>query len=855
MLLKLRIRKIVFVLLIGLASCGVMSGQTAPQLLPYTVKLIAGGGSATIASGGTCPTSGYTSTDAYGDGCLATEIELGNVAVGGSKPGARRAVADASGNVFFADYNNGLVRRVDAQTGIVTAVAGGASASPTSGTACGSYTSTDALGDGCLGTAVKLKYPVALVFAPNGDLYFSDAGYANVRKIAATSGVIPSTGGVISLVAGNVSGAYGYTSNNGSTTIKAATQSYLDYPTGLAVDANGNLYISDYYKEAVLVVNTGTSSVTVAGVTIPAGTIAKIAGAYNTATPTSTCPNYVSSSSTGGCNYLGYTTSTFPSNGQANITFTDYPYDVTVDGSGNVYFPNEYTNHVVEVDTTGVINNYAGTPGTASKTLQRGTAGGFSIGSPFGVAADSGNNLYIGDASSGVIWRVDATSKLMYVVAGNSSSSICSGASDSYGDGCPATQAIFGHSGSGNYATTTLPGPGVYGVSVDKYSNLYVGDTEYNLIREISSGTQFGYIGNNEPTQTADIHFAAGDGPSSSVPFELTSGSANFTLGTPSCTLNSDNTKDCLLPITATPATLGAFSGVLTVTSSYGATAEFPLNGTFVMSPYTRTSVAVTSTTTSCSATTVYGTQTPLTLTATVNATGTPTGYVTFYANGMSIGKSAVSGSTATLTYTFSTAGAYAITATYGGDSYYYTSTSSGTTITSSTPTFTVSLGSYAESSVYAGGTALYTLNLAQSVYSGTITFSCTGLPANAACVFSPASITASGCSTTNTTAVSITTTQGNAVLPAALGGGRSLSEILLALLSLTLAAWVRRRRQAARCFLAFVAVLLLGTAIIGCNSSLNTSSRTPAGTYTVTVTATGSTGTTASTTLPLTVK
>ncbi len=62
---------------IALASlCPSAFAQTAPQLLPYTAKLIAGGGTATIGQGAICPVSGFTSTDAYGDGCLATEIQL-----------------------------------------------------------------------------------------------------------------------------------------------------------------------------------------------------------------------------------------------------------------------------------------------------------------------------------------------------------------------------------------------------------------------------------------------------------------------------------------------------------------------------------------------------------------------------------------------------------------------------------------------------------------------------------------------------------------------------------------------------------------------------------------------------------
>jgi len=111
------------------------TAQTAPQLLPYTVKLIAGGGTVAIASGATCPVSGFKSLDAYGDGCLATEIQIAPTATSGT--GARYVITDTTGAVFFSDATNGLIRRIDPITGVVTAVAGGAASSPASGTACG----------------------------------------------------------------------------------------------------------------------------------------------------------------------------------------------------------------------------------------------------------------------------------------------------------------------------------------------------------------------------------------------------------------------------------------------------------------------------------------------------------------------------------------------------------------------------------------------------------------------------------------------------------------------------------------------------------------------------------------------
>ena len=828
-------------LLALVASAGLCSSalaQTAPQLLPYTSKLIAGGGTTAIGSGATCPVSGFKSTDAYGDGCLATEVQLVS---------PRYGIADKNGNIFFSDYNNGLVRRVDAVSGVVTAVAGGAAASPAASAACGANTSTDIRGDGCLSTLVKLSHPSGLAFSPSGDLYLSDIGYANIRKVAATSGLV-TTGGIISLVAGNVSGTFGYASG-----VVAATGSYLQDPYGISFDAAGNLYIADEYTkaEAVLVVNTNTSgSTTVTGVTIPAGQIVKIAGTVSTGG--TVCPN--SPASTNGCTFGNYTEGAV-----ANASQVDGPWAASADPAGNVYVANEFNSNGIKISPTGIINTYGGIQASAAKVLKRGPMGSFGIGSVFGVVADANSNVYYTDASSGVVWRIDGAGQSMYVVAGGAATT-CAAATDSYGDGCPATQATFGKSGTGNFASTTLPGPGIYGITEDAYNNLYVGDTETSLIREIASGTQFGNVGANDPTQIVDIHFAAGDSPAASA-YTITAGASNFTVGTANCTANSDKTTDCLLPITATPTVLGAFTGTLQVQSSLGATATFPLGGNYVNTPFTRTSVAVSSNSSSCAATTVYSPTTPLVLTASVFSSGSPTGTVTFYANGTQIGTpQTVNNNAATLTFTFPTVGMYTITATYNGDSYF--KTSSGTapsTVTISNPTFTTANTGFQQSTVVAGQTGLYSFNLVQNVYAGTITLACSGLPAHSSCSFSPNTVSANGCSTTNTVALSILTQQATPVAASLGTGGRGLWATLSVIpgLGLALLIGLRRRRIPMRYGQLWMALALLVAAsgMIACNNA-QTTAATPSGTYNITVTATGSSGAVVATmTVPLTVK
>ena len=841
-----------FVALAGVCSSAV--AQTVPpQLLPYTVKLIAGGGTVAIAAGATCPVSGNTSTDAYGDGCLATEVQLS---------GPRSAVADTNGNIFFTDYTNGLVRRVDAITGVIIAVAGGAASSPASGATCGVNVSTDAIGDGCLGTLVKLSHPASIVFAPNGDLYFGDTGQGQVRKISATGGVIK-TSGVISLVAGNVAGTYGYAASNATTTIVAATQSYLHSPYGLAFDTLGDLFIVDEYTEAILVVNTNaTGSNTVNTVPVAAGTIWKIAGTSTGAT----APYCVNATGSGyGCSYGLYT-----QNIQANTDTFDSTYSVAVDPTGNVYAGDEYYDSVFKVSTAGVLSTYAGiqnSVGSKPTIGKRGPATSFGVGSVFGIAADANSNVYFTDASSGAIWRVDGAGQTMYVVAGGATS-FCSGSTDTYGDGCPGLQAKFGSSGSGNYATAASPG--IYGVSVDANSNLYVGDTVSSLVREIASGTQFGNVGAIQ-TNILDVHFAANDSAAAGG-YTLTSGASIFSLGTQSCTTNSDLTTDCLLPITVIPTVLGPFTGTLQVQSQLNGTSIFPLTGNFTQSPVTRTVASTANSNTACGSSNSYLATAPITLIASLVANGpsAPTGNIIFYANGVALAPTtgvAVTniGTTnapvygAKLSYTFTTPATYAITAVYSGNSYFKTSTSGAAVAVAAVPTFSAAAISYQQSTVAPGQTALYSFTVNQTVYTGTIAFSASGLPANSTVVFSPATIAANGCSITNTIAVSILTQQGAATSVSSFGlGGHGPWSALASLAGLVMALLVGLRGRRAplryRQLWMVLALLIASSGAIACGNSAVAKQATPAGTYSITITATGSTGTPSSFTLPLTV-
>jgi sugar lactone lactonase YvrE len=154
-----------------------------------------------------------------GDGGPATEARL--VGSGG-------IAVDAEGNLFFTDHNNHRIRKVSPD-GLITTVAGSGPAGQGKGASTG---------DGGLATEARLNGPRGLALDRSGNLYFTEAGESGghigggyrVRKV--------SVAGIISTVAG--SDRPGFSGDGGP-----ATQAHLNTPAGIAVDAVGNLFISD----------------------------------------------------------------------------------------------------------------------------------------------------------------------------------------------------------------------------------------------------------------------------------------------------------------------------------------------------------------------------------------------------------------------------------------------------------------------------------------------------------------------------------------------------------------------------------------------------------------------------------
>ncbi len=137
-------------------------------------------------------------------------------------------VFDNSGNLIITDNGNHRVRKLDMSTNIITTIAGN-----------GSTTYT---GDGMAATAASLNYPGGVAIDPVGNMYIADNVHARVRKV--------NTSGIISTVAGT--GTAGFSGDGGP-----ATSAMLHTTVDVALDAAGNLYISDLDNHRVRVVSSG----------------------------------------------------------------------------------------------------------------------------------------------------------------------------------------------------------------------------------------------------------------------------------------------------------------------------------------------------------------------------------------------------------------------------------------------------------------------------------------------------------------------------------------------------------------------------------------------------------------------
>jgi len=322
-------------------------------------------------------------------------------------------------------------------------------------------------GDGGPATNAALNSPLSVALDAAGNLYIADTANNRIRRVG--------TNGVIATVAGT--NAFGFSGDGG-----AATNARLNGPTGVALDAAGNLYIADNANNRIRRVAANGLITTVAGTNASgfsgdggAATNALLNGPTSVAVD-ATNNFYIADNANSrlrrvGTNGLINTVAGNNSNpsgdtgdgGPAVSASLYYPFAVTLDATGNLYTAG--LQRVRKVGANGFITTVAGTNADGFAG-DGGAATNALFYDPFGVACDPRGNLYVADQSNNRIRMVD-TNGLITTVAGDGPS--------------PGMGAYSGDGGAATNAGLNLP----YGLAVDAAGNLYIADAGNHRVREV----------------------------------------------------------------------------------------------------------------------------------------------------------------------------------------------------------------------------------------------------------------------------------------------------------------------------------------------------------------------------------
>ncbi len=736
--------------------------KTIPMLCSLAWLRAAFAGMAVIVTAGLMAQSGYAQTSAQ-SGALA---KLGKVRPQLTPQSGIQATTapltlpagiafDAAGNLYIADLNDNIIRKVDV-AGIITTVAGngeqgfsgdggaatdaqldspagvaidkygnlfiadthnqrirevaGGNITTIAGTGVAGFS-----GDGSAAASAMLNQPTALAVGPDGNLYVADTDNHRIRKIS-----FGSSGAMIRTVAGD---GEQFFSGDGS----AATLAGLDSPNGVAVDGAGNIYIGDTHNQRVRVVDT-------------TGVISTLAGNGN---------------------------KTFAGDGAAatNASLAG-PRGLSVDTLGNIYVADSDNNRIRLIAKTGTITTLAGS-GSQGFTGDGGPAVNATLDTPRATAVAATGVVALSDTNNQRVREVSADGNINTIAglnptAGGASvgeSLLLSGASTiAYGSGSlTMTFSNNGQTATGNITLVDITGGGAVSVG----SAALAANTATVTVGALSAGLHrivANYSGDaNNPSIASGVFLLT------VTPLPLTASATGIAQQYGQAIPSITGTLSGVLPQDASNVT-AVFSTTATNTSPVG---QYPITVSLTGTAAGNYTVALaagsgdlaigqaasTISLASSNGTPYLGA--PVTVTAQVGSTtiGMPTGSVVFY-DGTTVLGTATVDSTGSVSYSTNAfaAGAHSITAVYSGDTNFSNVTSAVTVVTvGAMPDFTIASAGATSQIANPGQSATYnfTVQSLGAAFTSPVTLTASGLPAGATATFAPATITPGSSATT----------------------------------------------------------------------------------------------------------
>lgn len=374
---------------------------------------------------------------------------------------------DGAGNLYVADSGNSVIRKIS-PGGLVSTFAG--SGAP-------GYTNAAS-------AAAAFSTPSGVAVDANGNVYVADTGNHVIRKIT--------TGGMVTTLAGG--GVAGFADGTG-------TLARFSGPVSVAADAAGNVYVADRGNSAIRKITPDGVVTTFAG--IRPGEPCCLSESYFDATGVAVdgagnvyvAPRFGGNRAIRKITPAGVGSNLYAPAGNEAYSFN--PYGIAVDAGGTVYMTDPAAGRVQKITSDGAVSTVAGW-----------------ISSPAGIAVDTSGNAFVAEAGNNAIRKVTAAGEVG-AFAGRST-----GATDGTGMAAmfnrPAAVAVaaggeifvadtgnqairkisrtgvvttFAGSGSagfangnGNSASFNAP----TGVALDGSGNLYVADSNNNVIRQIT---------------------------------------------------------------------------------------------------------------------------------------------------------------------------------------------------------------------------------------------------------------------------------------------------------------------------------------------------------------------------------